>query len=176
MSNPTTVLRVVLISLLATACALAVPARAEAQAKMTDQQELEAIIMEYTRLEDAGDMATQSKMIAPDRWWHGAGGRRTDNGLWMKAQALGFENSQKRYPGVVYMREARDIKIRMVAPTVAVASFTWFTNRVIPADLPADKVQALGPPAVPQIQSHVWVKQADGWKLVSSHISPEYVR
>lgn len=155
---------------------LGAPVWVAAQAKMTDQQDIEALILEYTRLEDAGDMQTQAKMIAPDRWWHGGGGRRTDNALWMKVQATNIANNQKRYPGVIFQREVRDLKIRMVAPTVAVVSFTWFVNRSIPPDLPADKVQALGPAPIPQVNSQVWVRQADGWKLVNSHISPEYVR
>lgn len=161
---------------LVAACALCVPAWSAAQTKVTDQQEIEALVMEYTRLEDSGDMQTQSKMIAPDRWWHGGGGRRTDNALWMKVQGTNFANFQKRYPGVTVAREVRDLKIRMVAPTVAIASFTWVSNRSIPPDLPAEKVQALGPPPIPLVISLVWVKQADGWKIVSSHNSPEYVR
>ncbi len=168
--------RVGLLYPLVVVFALCVPAWSAAQAKMTDQQDIEALIMEYTRLEDAGDMQTQYKMIASDRWWHGAGGRRTDNALLMKVQATNMANFQKRYPGVTFLREVRDLKIRMVAPTVAVVSFTWFANRSVPPDLPADKVQALGPAPIPQIISQVWVKQADGWKLVSSHFSPEYVR
>ncbi len=155
---------------------LGLPAWSAAQTKMTDQQELEAIVVEFTRLESIGDFQTQSKMIAPDRWFHNVGGRRTDNAMWVKVQTLNLANREKRYPGLVNTIEVRDLKIRMVAPTVAIASFTWFYNRSIPGDLPADKVQALGPAPVPQVLSHVYAKQADGWKLVSSHMSPEYLR
>ena len=45
-------------------------APAAAQSAKTPEQEIEALVMEYTRLEDAIDMATQYKMIAPDpRAW-----------------------------------------------------------------------------------------------------------
>jgi hypothetical protein len=147
-----------------------------AQSGKTPEQEIEALVMEYTRLEDAADMATQSRMIAPDRWWHGAGGRRTDNAMWAKVQQEGFEATGKRYPGLRTMREVRDLKVKMVAPTVAVASFIWFPNRLIPGDLPMDKVQALGPAPIPQVISLVWARQSDGWRIVSSHHSPQYTR
>lgn len=147
-----------------------------AQSGRTAEQEIEALVMEYTRLEDAADMATQSKMIAPDRWWHGAGGRRTDNAMWAKVQQEGFDATSKRYPGLRTMREVRDLRVKMVAPTVAVASFIWFPNRLIPGDMPPEKVQALGLPPIPQVVSIVWARQADGWKIVSSHHSPQYTR
>jgi hypothetical protein len=155
--------------------ALSVDASAQ-QAKRTDQEELEALVQEYTRLEDAGDMLTQSKLIAPDRWWHGIGGRRTDNSLWMKVQEEGFANTRKRYPGLRFVREVHDLRVRLIAPTVAITSFTWFANRLIPPDLPNEKVQALGPAPIPQTTSLVWVKQQDGWKIINSHISPLYLR
>jgi hypothetical protein len=149
---------------------------AEGQAARTPEQEIEVLVMEYTRLEDASDMATQSRMIAPDRWWHGAGGRRTDNAMWAKVQQEGFDASSKRYPGLRTMREVRDLKVKMVGPTAAVASFIWFPNRLIPGDMPPEKVQALGLAPIPQVVSLVWARQADGWKIVSSHHSPQYTR
>jgi hypothetical protein len=145
-----------------------------AQPAKGDREQLEALVHEFTRLEDAGDMQAQAKLMAPDRWWHGAGGRRTDNAIWMKVQEEGIAANRLRFPGVKIMREARDLQIRIVAPTVAVASFTWFANRVVPADLPADKRQALGP-LIPVVLSQVWVKGADGWKMVNAHQSAQYV-
>lgn len=146
------------------------------QAKKSDVEEVEALVHEYTRLEDAGDMQTQTRLIAADRWWHGIGGRRTDNALYMRMQEEAIGNNRKRFPGVKAIREVRDLRVRLVAPTVAVASFTWFNNRLIPPDLPQDKVQALGPAPIPQVVSLVWVKQAEGWKIINSHHSPEYLR
>ena len=146
------------------------------QSRKSEQDELRSLVVEYTRLEDAGDMAAQSKLMAADRIWHGIGGRRTDNALYMKMQEHSIGNSRKRYPGVTFMREARDLEIRLLAPTVALTSFTWFANRLIPPDLPADKVQALGPAPIPQTISMVWVRQQDGWKIASTHMSPLYLR
>ncbi len=166
--------RVIVVTVVA--ITLATAAGVYAQAGKTPEQEIEALVMEYTRLEDAADMATQSRMIAPDRWWHGAGGRRTDNAMWARVQQEGFDATGKRYPGLRTMREVRDLRVKMVAPTVAVASFIWFPNRLIPGDMPPEKVQALGLPPIPQVVSMVWARQADGWKIVSSHHSPQYTR
>lgn len=152
--------------------ALIAPIRAQ-QAK-GDREQLEALVHEFTRLEDSGDMQAQAKLMAPDRWWHGPGGRRTDNATWMRVQEETIAASRQRFPGVRSIREARDLEIRFAAPTVAVASFTWFLNRIVPGDLPADKRQALAP-LVPVVHSQVWMKGSDGWKLVNSHQSPQYV-
>jgi hypothetical protein len=147
-----------------------------AQQRKSETEELEALTIEYTRLEDAGDYQTQAKMIAPDRWYHNVGGRRTENTIYLKVQEEGFANSIRRYPGLKVHREVRDLKSRLVAPTVGITSFTWFVNRLIPPDLPSDKVQALGPAPIPSVISLVWVRQADGWKIVNTHFSPLYLR
>lgn len=155
---------------------LALAHPAAAQQKKSDIEEIEALVADYTRFEDAGDMLAQAKLMVADRWWHGIGGRRTDNALYMKVQDEGMAASRKRYPGLHTIRETRDLMVRLVTPTVAVSSFTWFANRIIPPDLPPDKVTALGPAPVPAVYSLVWVKQADGWKIVSTHTSPLYLR
>ena len=160
--------------LAAVAIALAFVVPTGAQQAKGDREQIEALVHEYTRLEDTGDMRAQAKLMAPDRWWHGAGGRRTDNATWMTVQEESIAASRQRFPGVKSIREARDLQIRLVAPTVAVASFTWFVNRIVPGDLPADKRQALAP-LIPVVHSQVWVKGTDGWKMVSTHQSPQYV-
>src|SRR4029434_4681581 len=105
-------------------------------------------------------MASQARMMTTDRWWHGVGGRHTDNAQYMKIQEESIAASRKRYPGLQNIREVRDLKIRLIAPTVAVTSFMWVNNRIIPGDLPTDKVAALGPAPIPAFYSLVWVKQA----------------
>ncbi len=154
---------------------LCVVVPAGAQQPKGDREQIEALVNEYTRLEDAGDMPAQAKLMAPDRWWHGAGGRRTDNAIWMKVQEEQIAANRIRFPGLKVMREARDLEIRFVAPTVAVASFTWYANRIVPGDLSAEKRQALGPAPIPVVHSQVWVRGTDGWKMASSHQSPLYV-
>ncbi len=154
---------------------LCVVVPAGAQQPKGDREQIEALVNEYTRLEDAGDMQAQAKLMAPDRWWHGAGGRRTDNAIWMKVQEEGIAANRIRFPGLKVMREARDLEIRFVAPTVAVASFTWYANRIVPGDLSAEKRQALGPAPISVVHSQVWVRGTDGWKMASSHQSPLYV-
>ena len=147
-----------------------------AQTKKSDSEEIEALVAEYTKFEDSGDMASQAKMMTADRWWHGVGGRHTDNALYMKVQEDAITQSRKRYPGLQNIREVRDLKVKMIAPTVAVCSWLWVNNRIIPGDLPSDKVTALGPAPIPQFYSLVWVKQSDGWKIASTHTSPLYLR
>ena len=165
------------LPLVVLSCVIAIPALTAGQpARGTDEQKLESLVHEYTRYEDAGDMASQSTLMAGDRWWHGPGGRRTDNALYMKLQERAIANAKGRYPGVTFMREVRDLRVRLLAPTVAITSFTWFANRLIPPDLPADKVQALGPAPLPTTVSLVWLRQGDAWKIVNSHHSPQYQR
>jgi ketosteroid isomerase-like protein len=155
---------------------MAVPSFAQ-QAQKSDTAELEALVMEYTRFEDAGDFQAQAKMIAPDRWFHNVNvGRRTENATYLKVQEEGFANSSRRYPGLKYYREVRDLKARLVAPTVGITSFTWFVNRLIPPDLPSDKVQALGLAPIPSVISLVWVRQQDGWKIINAHFAPLFTR
>lgn len=147
-----------------------------AQPKKSDAEEIEALVADYTRYEDSGDMASQAKLMTADRWWHGVGGRHTDNALYMKVQEEAAAAFRKRYPGFQSIREVRDLRVKLIAPTVAVASFMWVNNRIIPGDLPADKVAALGPAPIPVFYSLVWVKQADGWKIANTHQSPLYLR
>jgi len=147
-----------------------------AEQKKSDVEEIEVLVYDFTRYEDSGDMASQAKLMTADRWWHGVGGRHTDNALYMKVQEEAIAASRKRYPGLQSMREVRELKVKMIAPTVAVSSFMWFNNRIIPGDLPADKVGALGPAPIPAFYSLVWVKQPDGWKIANTHTSPLYLR
>lgn len=154
------------------AIVLALVAPMGARQAKGDREQIESLVAEFTRLEDSGDMQGQARMMAPDRWWHGPGGRRTDNATWMKVQEESIAASRQRFPGVRSIREARDLQIRFASPTVAIASFTWFVNRIVPGDLPADKRQALAP-LVPVVHSQVWVKGTDGWKLLNSHQSPQ---
>jgi Domain of unknown function (DUF4440) len=158
----------------AIAAVLCVAVPAEARQGRSDRDELQALVMEFTRLEDAGDMQAQSKITAPDRWWHGPGGRRTDNAMWMKVQEDNIAATRVRFPGLKTTREVRDLQIRLIGTTAAVTSFTWFFNRVVPGDMTSERRAALGP-LVPVTVSHVWSKGADGWKIVSTHQSPQYV-
>jgi hypothetical protein len=168
--------RTSLCALIATAVCITATTAVYTQAGKTPEQEVEALVMEFTRYEDAGDMVAQTRLTASDRWWHGIGGRRTDNATYMRVQQDGLANTSKRYPGLKTIREVRDLRLRTLSPTIVIASFTWFPNRLIPPDLPSDKVQALGPAPIPQVISQVWVRQTDGWKIVSSHHTPEYLR
>ena len=162
-------MRILWILLVLMSSAIAVGAE---QSRSDINREIESLVMEYTKLEDAMDMESQSRLIAEDRIWHGPAGRRTDNSLWMKVQQERFDNLKKAFPGLKFYREVRDLHIRVIGANVAVASFTWFANRIMPRDLPPEKAATLGPNPVPLIVSLVWEKRGDSWKIVNTHISP----
>jgi len=160
--------------ILPVALALASPVPAEPSQEQA-KKELRVLVQEYTILEDAMDMEAQSKLMAEDRIWHGIGGRRTDNALWMKVQQESLDSFKEMFPNVKFYREVRDLHIRLVGDKAAVTSFTWAANRILPGDLSPEKVKLLGPDPVPIVLSLVWQKQKDGWKIVNSHVSPLYV-
>ena len=140
-----------------------------------DKEDIEALIKRYTELEDASDMMAQSQMMIADRTWVGVGGRKTDNAMWLDVQQAYMDNFQKRYPGVEVRREVRNLQIRLMG-NVAVATFHWYSNRIIPADLPSEKVKMLGLPAVPATWTQVWTKEGNTWKIAHTHSSPLYSR
>jgi hypothetical protein len=134
-------------------------------------KDIESLVMDYSRFEDTIDMESQFDLIAEDRWWHGPIGRRTDNAMWKMVQQEQFSNFKKAFPNVKVYREVRDLMIRVIGKNVAIASFTWFPNRIVPSDLPQEKREALGPNPVPVVVSLVWEKRGDSWKIVNTHIS-----
>jgi ketosteroid isomerase-like protein len=139
-----------------------------------DKEDIEALIQQYSMLEDAGDMRAQAQLMAANRTWIGPGaGRRTDNAAWMKLQQDFFDDAKKLFPGVRFLREVRDLQVRLYG-SVAVASFYWYTNRFIPGDMPQDKVKLLGPDPTPIAVTHVLAKEGNAWKIAHTHISDLY--
>lgn len=140
-----------------------------------DKEDIEALITRYTELEDAQDMQTQSQLMTADRTWVGIGGRRMDNASWMEMQQINFDETQKRFPGLRSKREVRNLHIRLMG-NAAVASFHWYTNRIVPGDMPLEKAQLLGLPPVPITNTVVLTKQGNTWKIAHTHNSPLYLR
>ena len=140
-----------------------------------DKEDIEALIKRYTELEDASDMTAQSQMMIADRTWVGFNGRKTDNAAWMDLQQVNRDNFEKRFPGVECRREGRNLQIRLMG-NVAVATFHWYANRIIPADLPSEKVKMLGLPPVPVTHTQVLTKEGNTWKIAHTHVSPLYLR
>jgi ketosteroid isomerase-like protein len=140
-----------------------------------DKEDIEALIKQYTELEDATDMTAQSQMMTADRTWVGVGGRKTDNAMWLDVQQANMDNFRKKFPGVEVRREARNLHVRLMGK-VAVATFHWYSNRIIPADLSSEKVKMLGLPAVPATWTQVWTKEGNTWKIAHTHSSPLYSR
>ena len=140
-----------------------------------DREDIEALIKRYSELEDATDMATQSQMMTADRTWVGIGGRKTNNPMWLDVQQANMDNFRQRFPGVEVKREVRNLHVRLMGK-VAVATFHWYANRIIPGDLPLDKVKQLGLPPVPSTHTHVLTKEGNTWKIAHTHVSPLYLR
>jgi ketosteroid isomerase-like protein len=140
-----------------------------------DKEDIEALIKQYTELEDANDMAAQSQLMTADRTWVGFNGRKTDNAAWMDLQQVNRDNFEKKFPGVEFRREVRNLQVRLMG-NVAVATFHWYSNRIIPADLSSEKVKMLGLPAVPATWTQVWTKEGNTWKIAHTHSSPLYSR
>lgn len=147
-----------------------------AQSQSDIKREIESLVLEYSRLEDAMDMGSQFNLIAEDRVWAGIGGRRTDNAMWMKVQQERFDGFKEAFPNVKVYREVLDLLVQVLGDDVAVANFTWRANRVLPGDLPLEKVEALGRAPVPNVVTLVWERQGGNWQIVNSHISPLFIR
>ncbi len=137
--------------------AMAVPTLAD------DRDDVVAVIHEYIRTEDAGDLATQAKITSPDRVWLVTGaGRRLGQAEDFDIQKKSLAAAEKAGTAVATVSEARDL-VRMHADGgIAVASFYWYPT-------PLD-----GPSATPNLVTHVPEKSSGGWKIVHTHISPLY--
>jgi uncharacterized protein (TIGR02246 family) len=140
--------------------AMAVPALAD------DHDDVVAVIHEYLRTEDAGDLATQAKIMSPDRVWLVTGaGRRLDQAENFEIQKKSSAAAERAGNAVATVSEARDIEVRMHADgRVAIASFYWYLT-----PLGGD-----GSSPTPNLVTHVLEKGSDGWKIVHTHISPLY--
>ena len=138
-----------------------------AAAGADDRADIEALIAEYNRTEETGDLDAQMKLMSPDRVWiNGLAGRRTDQTLNMKVQQAGLNEAKKRFGGAKHFFEVRDLIVQTHGDA-AVASFYWIRNRVFPADYEGPRNQPM-----PLIQTLVLVKTDGDWKIVHSHASP----
>jgi hypothetical protein len=96
--------------------------------------------------------------------------------MWLKIQAERNAQWAKAYPNLKWHYECRDLNIRLIGDNVAVTSFFWYANRIIPGDWSQEKVESLGRSPVPTTLSLVWEKRGNDWKIVNTHISPLYIR
>jgi ketosteroid isomerase-like protein len=152
--------------------AVCFPAPGAAQ-RQADLEAVNQLIDRYGALEDAMDMPSQAKLMAPDRVWIGAGaGRRTDQAANMRIQQAGFDQVKRAVPGVQFITEDRDRLIRFYANgAVAVASFYRYRTRVLPAGVPREVAEGLGP-LEPTTFTLVLEKREGTWTIVHTHVSP----
>jgi ketosteroid isomerase-like protein len=138
-----------------------------------DVQTINRLIDEYSRLEDAGDMQGQAKLMSEDRIWIAQdSGRRTDQGLNMKIQQASLDALKAAFPDVKWFTEARDRLVKFYGNgAVAVASFYWYRGYVAPLTLPTEKIKVLGPQPVPMAVTLVLEKRGGNWVIVHTHSS-----
>jgi len=132
-----------------------------------DKEDVEALIDQYLKTNDSGDLKTQAKLMAADRVWVVTGaGRRLDQSKNMAIQEAGQQASSG---DVTTISEARDVVIRFLGDndSVAVASFYWYTNVSFRGGPP----DGFTPPA-PTLVTHVLKKDGGSWKIAHTHISP----
>lgn len=130
-----------------------------------DHDDVVAVIEEYLRTEDVGDLATQENIMSSERVWLVTNaGRRLDQEENFEIQKKTRAAAKKAGTAVTMVSEARDIEVRMHADgNVAIASFYWYQT-------PLDAV----PPPTPTLVTHVLAKDMGDWKIVHTHISPMY--
>lgn len=138
-----------------------------------DTKAINDLIDKYAAFEDTGDMISQAKLMAADRVWIGAVvGRRTNQKMNMDIQQADFDEARKWAPGVKWFTDARDRLIKFYGDgSVAVASFYWYQNYVLPADMPQEKADQFGP-LRPAAITLVLEKKSGNWKIVHTHTSP----
>ena len=134
-----------------------------------DFADIYALVQKYSQYEDEGKIEEQAGLMVKNRMSISSDGRRTANETWMKVQQEGFISNQQRFTGVKTYREVRDLQIRKFG-TMAVASFAWYANTVIPGDMPDEK-RALVVNPVPVYVTHVFIKAMEGWKIFHTHFS-----
>jgi uncharacterized protein (TIGR02246 family) len=142
---------------------LVAPIASEAVAD--DREDIEALIAEYNRTEEAMDMAAQSRLMTADRIWVTGAGRRTDNEQNLEIQQAGMDRNKHRFPGTQAFHEIRDPIIRIYGDDAAAVSFYWYRNFVPAPDEEGPNVsQRL-------VQSLFLVKENGTWKIAHSHAS-----
>ncbi len=147
-----------------TALALGLVAAAATPTLADDHADVVALIHEYARTEDFGDLVSQDKLMSPERvFLETDTGRRLDHAKNMEIQKKTHAAAEQAGSTTASVSEARDIDIRLHADgKVAIASFYWYVT-------PLGNV----PPTTPTLVSHV-LEKGDGWKIVHTHISPLY--
>ena len=139
-----------------------------------DVDAINRLIDQYGQTEDAGDMMAQAKLMSPDRVWIGPApaGRETDQAMNMRAQQAQYDVQKKLVPGLQWFTEARDRLVKVYGNgAVAVASFYWYRQPVIPAGTTRDVAQGIEAAANPVVITLVLEKQGGEWKIVHTHVS-----
>jgi hypothetical protein len=147
--------------------------RASLAQREADLTAINRLIDQYSQAEDSGDMTAQAKLMTADRVWVGPDGRRTDQGMNMRAQQAQMDEGKKFAPNLKWFTEARDRMIKFYGNgAVAVASFYWYRTRALPGDLPVDKTRLLGDNPPPVAITHVLVKEGGAWKIAHTQVTP----
>jgi hypothetical protein len=138
-----------------------------------DKEDVMAVIGRYIQYEESGDMVAQGSLMTDDRSMVYVGGRLTgDNRKVMQEQQAYEDEHEKKFPGVHYKVEIKDVHMQFYNGDAALVTMDWFPTRVVPASLPAEKAKALEPAKTPLIVALMLVKQAGAWKIAFSTFVP----
>ena len=155
-------------------CGLAGSVFALTAQNRADVDAVNKVIDQYGQTEDAGDMVAQAKLMAPDRVWVGTApaGRQTDQAMNMRAQQAQYDVQKKLVTGLQWFTQARDRLVKFYGNgAVAVASFYWYREPVIPAGTSREIAQGIEAAATPVAITLVLEKQGGEWKMVHTHVS-----
>jgi ketosteroid isomerase-like protein len=90
----------------------------------------------------------------------------------MRAQQAQYDVQKKLVPGLQWFTEARDRLVEVYGNgAVAVATFYWYRQPVIPAGTTRDVAQGIEAAANPVVITLVLEKQGSEWKIVHTHVS-----
>ncbi len=142
-------------------------------ARAGDREDVMAVIDKYVETEEAGRMIEQGRLMTDDRSMVYVGGRLTgDNRKSMREQQQSEDEHQKRFPGVHYSIEIKDVRMQLYNGDTALVTMDWYPTRVVPASLPPARAKELEPAKTPLIVALLLVKQAGEWKIAFSTFVP----
>lgn len=157
--------------LIAAILAAAVPQVSLCADNPADVAAIEALLQEYRRTQDAGDLLGQAKLMSPNRIWiNQAGERRTDNAENMRIQQMQEDAAEKRSPGVQQITTDRDVVMHFHGDgKVAIVSFHRFAYRAFPPGTSAEVLK--NDSRSTETGTLVLEKQGATWKIVHTHWS-----
>ncbi len=156
-----------------TLLAPAVASQANASTEAADREAILAVVNAYFQHEGQGDMLAQADLMTDDRSMLYVGGRLTGPNRPRMVESHAAERRRaQEFPGVGYTFELRDIAVQAYNGDSALVMLETAPTRVIPRDLPPQKLAMLGASKKPYLVALMLVKQAGAWKIAFTGFVP----